>query len=106
VKRLLAFIALSGSLVLACAGSDGHTTDSAPTDPAATGDEQDVNSGKKCGTFLNGECAKGYWCDMSSVPPGNVGGAGVCRKEHPCILNGLFRCPAGQSFDASVCHCR
>jgi hypothetical protein len=102
MKRFVGFVALFGTLLLACAGSDG-TQDPSPSEPA---DEQSEDlSSKRCGAFLHGTCPSGSYCDMSSVPAGSVGGSGVCRKGHHCILNGMFICPKGQSFDPAVCHC-
>ncbi len=105
MKRSALVIALLGSLVFACAGSDGNNTSDTSQDPAAaSAQEQDLKA-KRCGAFLDGECPAGYWCDMSNIPPGNVGGSGVCKKEHHCILNGVMICPKGQTFDPAVCHC-
>jgi hypothetical protein len=103
MKRVFAafvFAALGG-LVVACAGSDGNQD---PTSDTSTQSE-DLKS-KHCGSFAKGSCPSGYYCDMSDVPPGNVGGSGVCKKEHSCVLNGVIMCPKGESFDTSVCHCK
>ncbi len=104
MNRIALFSSLlfAGALVFACAGNDGSSSE-----PADQTDQQgeDLKS-KRCGAFLHGACPTGYWCDMSSVAPGAVGGSGVCKKEHKCILNGVFVCPPGETFDASVCHCR
>ncbi len=100
---LLSSLLFTGALVFACASNDGSSAE--PTDQTDQQGE-DLKKGKKCGAFLHGECPSGYWCDMSGVPAGNVGGAGVCKKERTCILNGVYVCPPGETFDTSVCHCK
>jgi hypothetical protein len=100
MKRMLGVAFVFASLVFACAGSDGNSN---PTD---TTDQQGEDlTGRKCGTWLGGECPSGYTCDMSDVPAGNVGGSGVCRKHKACVLNGVFMCPKGESFDTGTCKC-
>jgi hypothetical protein len=96
---MLGFAPLFASLVVACAGTDGSSQDQSP------GSSEEDLTGKRCGSFVHGTCPTHYWCDMSNVPPGVVGGSGVCRKEHQCIMNGVFVCPPGETFDTSVCHC-
>ena len=104
MKRFFLLAAVLGGFVLACSSADSSQD---PTqDPAAQGAEEDLKRGKRCGPIADGTCPSGYWCDMSSVPAGNVGGTGVCKKEHACILNGIFLCPKGETFDTAVCHCK
>ena len=104
IKLLVCLTALLGSLI-ACAGetaSQDPSKDPTPTDPAAaTSDEQNLTGKKKCGAFLHGTCPNGYSCDMSGVPHGNVGGAGVCRKT--CVQNGV--CAISMHFDHATCKC-
>lgn len=100
LKLAAGLTAILGALVFACAG---ESPDPSPAEPVASAEEQDLSAGKRrCGTFLHGTCPGGYACDMSSVPPGSVGGSGVCRKKM-CIQSVL--CASTGHFDHATCKC-
>ena len=99
VASLFAVVVASSFSVAACAAS----TDSPAVDEPAASDTQDLSAAKhRCGPFLNGACPSGYSCDMSSVPPHNVGGSGVCRKKI-CVQNVI--CAISSHFDHAKCAC-
>ncbi len=104
MKRFLTLIAALTVLATACGSSPDENQD--PSQDSTDQSTSDLRKAKRCGPIANGDCPSGYYCDMSGVPAGNAGGTGTCKKEHHCVLNGIFMCPRGESFDTSVCHCR